>query len=66
MSLGRNIAKLRTERGLTQRELAKHSGISESYLRRIETEHYSVPIKTLTRIAVALGVSLNEIFKYRD
>lgn len=34
---GRTIADLRVQRGLTQEELARHSGISRNYLAQLET-----------------------------
>lgn len=64
MSLGRNIAKLRQIKNMTQRELAKISGISESYLSRIEIGKITHPhIKTVTRIANGLGTNIEGLRK---
>jgi len=59
--IGKNIAKLRQAQNLTQKELAERAGISVSYLSRIEEKLKKPHFKTLSRIAFALGVNLNEL-----
>lgn len=60
--IGRNIAKLRQAQNLTQKELAERTGISSSYLSRIEEGNCPDPhVKTLSRIAFALGVKISEL-----
>jgi transcriptional regulator with XRE-family HTH domain len=48
----------RVERGLTQTELARRAGTSQSAVARIEAGHTSPTVDTLTRIAAALGMTL--------
>jgi Predicted transcriptional regulator with C-terminal CBS domains len=56
--LGKKIAKLRKERGVTQKDLANAIGISESYIAAIEEGKAYPRIKTLVLIAKCLGVGL--------
>jgi DNA-binding XRE family transcriptional regulator len=51
----------REHRGLTQETLAEKAGISKAYLCQIETRKRVGALKTLTAIAHALAVSLNEL-----
>lgn len=58
------VARIRCEKGLTQRELAKLVGTSYSAISRIESLNYGkVSLTTLVRIAEALGVELQISFK---
>lgn len=62
MGVGRNIAKLRQDNNLTQKELAEKVGVSVSYLSRIE-EGKSPGIKTVAMIANALGVRAEDLYE---
>lgn len=60
MSLGKNVRRLRTQRQLTQAQLAKDSGLMEYQLVRIErNEAWQRQAKYLIKIADALGVSVD-------
>lgn len=61
MGVGKNIAKIRQVRGLTQEELAEQAKINEVYLELIEEERRNPHIKTIARIADSLGVSIIEL-----
>jgi transcriptional regulator with XRE-family HTH domain len=53
------IYQVREERGLSQTELAKKIGTSQSVISRVENEGYSGhSMKTLAKIAVALDLEL--------
>lgn len=58
--LGRAIVKLRTDRGLTQRELAARLQVDPSYLSRIEGGHVGIPSDFTDRLVDALGLSWDE------
>lgn len=58
---GKRIRKIRRERKLTQEELAYKVKIHVSTLGRIERGESNPPLKTLERIAYALGVKTKEI-----
>jgi transcriptional regulator with XRE-family HTH domain len=55
--VGRNIARVRREKGLTQEQVAERSGISQQYLSGLERGNRNPSIVTLYEIAQALGVS---------
>ena len=55
--VGRNLARVRLEKKLTQEELAVRSGLSQQYLSGLERGHRNPTIVTLYEIAAALGVS---------
>jgi len=59
--IGRVIAKIRKERGWTQKELAKATGLSKSRIAAIEEGDHP-GIKTVVMIAGALGVEVKELY----
>lgn len=64
--LGRRIRELRKAIGLTQAELAERTGISVNFIGTAERGVYSRSVKTLARIADALGLQLSELFNFPD
>lgn len=61
--IGAKITKLRTEKGLTQRDLASLTGLSQSNIWKIETGKYSVSIDILSRICEQLGKKIDIVEK---
>lgn len=59
--VGRNFARLRQEKGLTQEEVEARSGYSQQYLSGLERGKRNPSIITLYEIAQALGVSHIEL-----
>jgi len=55
--VGKNCARLRKARGLTQEQLAEHSGFSQQYISDLERGKRNATIVTLYEIAQALEVS---------
>lgn len=55
--VGRNFARLRREKGLTQEEVQVRSGFSQQYLSSLERGRRNPTIITLYELARALGVS---------
>ena len=55
--VGRNAARIRKEKGLTQEQLAERSGLSQQYLSGLEQGRRNPTIVTLYEIASALGVT---------
>jgi DNA-binding Xre family transcriptional regulator len=51
----------RRHRGLSGAELARSAGLSVSYLSQIETGQRKGPVEQLQRIAVALGVLVDDL-----
>ena len=62
-----NISYYRRKAGLNQLQLAEKAGISRTYLSNIEAPNVSTSfsIKTLFRIADALGVELVDLFDFK-
>lgn len=55
--VGRNLARLRREKGLTQEEVEARSGLSQQYLSSLENGRRNPTVITLYELAQALGVS---------
>ena len=58
------IRKIRIEKNMTQEELSRKSGISESYISELENNLKMPIILTLCRLAEALEVDISELYKY--
>ena len=56
--IGLRIRKIRAEKGLTQKQLADATGLMQQNIARIETGRYSTGIDILSRIADALGCTI--------
>ncbi len=61
MSFGRNLAKIRKEKGLTQKDLVSLSGVAISQIRRYEAEQSSPTLEVVIKLVKALGVSIDEL-----
>lgn len=61
--IGKNIATLRKQRGLTQEDLCGIAEIDRSYLSEIENGKMNVTIKSLVVIAKALKCELLDIIQ---
>ncbi|MEW5817826.1 MAG: helix-turn-helix transcriptional regulator [Spirochaetota bacterium] len=60
-TIGERIAQLRRERGLTQKELAQKIGIARTLVTEYEIGRLRLHDEMITRFALALGVSTDEI-----
>jgi transcriptional regulator with XRE-family HTH domain len=61
--LGVTIKKLRTERNMTQEELAQKVGVHRVYIAQIESATKVPSIATLEKLAKALRVKLVDLVK---
>lgn len=59
--IGQNIARIRMENGLTQKDMEEY-GITRGYYGKIELGLYSVSIDKLELIARAFGVNVSDLF----
>lgn len=55
--VGKNFARLRREKGLTQEEVAAQSGFSQQYISGLERGRRNPTVITLYELAQALQVS---------
>lgn len=62
-AFGRNVARLRTERGLSQDKLAEEAEIDRTYVSGIERGVRNPGIKAVLKLAKALGVGVDELCK---
>ena len=61
--VGRNIRRLRLDRGLSQEVLAFEARLNPSYVSQIETAAKSPTVATLQKLALALKVPIVEFFR---
>lgn len=61
--LGEEVRRLRAARGLSQHELAKRMGVSQSAVARLEAGGVEPRLSTLDRVAQALSVELEVQFR---
>lgn len=62
--LAHRLKQLRSEKKITQEELAYRSELTLSQIARIETVKINPTVSTMFRIAKALDVSLSELFDF--
>ena len=60
-SIGKTLKLVRIEKGLSQGDIEKRTGLLRSYLSRVENGHTVPSLGTLTKIAGALEVKLAEL-----
>lgn len=56
--VARQIVALRLKRGLTQKELARRVGTTQSTIARIESGSQNLSLRTITKLAKALGATV--------
>lgn len=55
------LRQVRTEKGLTQAELSKKSGVSRSKISQYESGQMFPQVPTLLKLANALGCTMNDL-----
>lgn len=61
-----DLYSIRKEKNLTQKELAKKAGISQSTISDIENYSKSPTLDTINKIAIALNVHLYKLLKIEE
>jgi transcriptional regulator with XRE-family HTH domain len=61
--VGRNVKRIRQQKGLTQEQLAELSGFSQQYISGLEQGRRNPTVVTLYELATALGVSHMELMR---
>ncbi|MBI1983222.1 MAG: helix-turn-helix transcriptional regulator [Acidobacteria bacterium] len=60
-SFGRTLKLIRIEKGLSQGDIEKRTGLLRSYLSRVENGHTVPSLDTLRKIAAALEISVGTL-----
>lgn len=61
--LGQNLKRIRTEKGISQGEIARILETDKGFVSNIENGKTNPTLATITRIAKAVGVSTDELLK---
>lgn len=59
----RKLKQLRKEKAFTQIELSERSGLSQSFIHDLETGKKDPTLKTLHKLAIALGVPVSTLLE---
>jgi transcriptional regulator with XRE-family HTH domain len=62
MQIGTTIRTHRLQKGLSQGDIEKKTGLLRCYLSRVENGHTVPSLDTLSKIAVALDISIAQFF----
>ena len=62
MDIGPRIRQLREEKGLSQGEIEKITGLHRTYVSRVENSHVLPSLETLERLGAALQVPMYRLF----
>jgi transcriptional regulator with XRE-family HTH domain len=66
MIIGARLRQLREQKGLTQADIEKRTGLMKCYISRVENGHKVPSIENLERFAQALDISLQQLFHERE
>jgi len=61
--LGKRLKTAREKAGLSQRQLANESGVSQGMISQIEAGHKEGGIRTLEKLAEALGMRFEDLYR---
>ena len=61
--LGLNLKKIRLSKGIKQVEIARTLGVDRSFVSNIENGKSNPTLSTIASLAMALGISTNELLK---
>lgn len=65
-SIGQRIRQLREQKGLSQGDIERSSGMLRAYISRVEHGHTVPSLESLERFAAALGIPLYQLFYHND
>ena len=61
--LGENLKRIRTEKGISQGDIARALEVDKSFVSNIENGKTNPTLATIVKIAKAIGVSVDELLK---
>lgn len=62
-AFGKRIRELRVKKGLSQEDLAMNAELDRSYVGGVERGERNISLLNIERLALALDVSLGELFE---
>ena len=65
-SLGKNIKKIREQKGLMQKEVASAAGLQASNYSKIESGQRDISVEALDKIAIFFGMTVDEVIHIED
>ena len=63
VKLGKNLKRIRMEKGISQGEIARTLKVGRSFITNIENGKTNPTLDTIAKIAKAIGVSVGELMK---
>ncbi len=66
LSLGQKIGRLRQERGLTLQEVSDGSGLTPSFLSRLERDKVNISVANLRKLALFFNIQMTHFFEGED
>ena len=61
--LGKNLKRIRTEKAISQGDIARSIEVSRGFISNIENGKTNPTLSTIAKLAKALGVSTDELLK---
>ena len=61
--LGENLKRIRTEKGISQGDIARALEVDKSFVSNIENGKTNPTLATIIKLAKAIGVSTDELLK---
>ena len=61
--LGKNLKNIRTEKDISQGDIARLLGVSRGFVSNIENGKTNPTLSTISRIADAIGVTTDQLLK---
>ena len=61
--LGENLKRIRTEKGITQGDIARALEMDKSFVSNIENGKTNPTLATIAKLAKAIGVSVGELME---
>ena len=61
--LGRNLKRIRKEKGISQGDIVRSLGMDRAFISNIENGKTNPTLATIAKLAKAIGVSTDELLK---
>ena len=61
--LGQNMKRIRLTKQMSQGDICRKLGVDRAYISNVESGNKNPTLSTITKLAKALGVSVNELLK---